>query len=191
MFASDLHEEYIAAKQDVNILFENFSAEEFDAEKQGSRQEGGRMLSARSRYALRALSHLAEHDFQPRTTEQIAADAGLPLPTLAKILQQLNRAGIVKTQRGSGGGVCLARHPEELSVLEIIEAIEPLDRHAHPPGDPLCPCLNRRLASVQSLIDRVLRETTIAELLPGHDRRDSSTPTPLDRLLTRIATLTK
>ena len=126
------------------------------------------MLSSRSRYALRALSHLAELAPAPQTTDQIAAATGLPPATLSKILQALNQTGIVKTQRGVGGGVELARSPEGLSVQEVVAAVDPTRCVHEVANGAHCHCLQRRLQVVMALADLVLQQTTIAELVSTH-----------------------
>jgi Rrf2 family protein len=147
------------------------------------------MLSLRTRYALRALGELARRWAQPRTTEQVASATGLPVPTLAKTLQLLGHAGIISTHRGAKGGVKLLREPRCISVWEVIEAVEaerPLAFGS--PHEAFCPCLHRRLSAIMALAERVLRETTIAELIPvgpGQSQHHSS----LDRLLEQVRQL--
>ena len=148
------------------------------------------MLSARVRYGIGALSYLARRALEPRTTDQIAAVTGVPSPTLAKILQALSRAGIIRTQRGSRGGVCLARDPREVSVLDVVEAIDTAAyrRFLHP--ETTCPCLHRRLASVRRLVELVLSRTTIAELAGRDMPKEKSTRAPIDQTLDRVLKLT-
>jgi Rrf2 family protein len=57
-------------------------------------------------------------------TAQIAADQGIPATFLAKIISQLSVAGIVHATRGARGGVTLAKSADEISLLEIVEAID-------------------------------------------------------------------
>ena len=56
--------------------------------------------------------------------KDLASDLGIPYPFLAKIFPQLVRAGIVTSIRGRGGGVRFARHPSEVSLADVIRAIE-------------------------------------------------------------------
>ena len=69
------------------------------------------MFSQTVEYALRAAVCLAAKAGEPATTEEVAERTRVPAPYLAKILQGLVRAGLVKSQRGVGGGVTLARDP--------------------------------------------------------------------------------
>ena len=63
-----------------------------------------------------------------RTTEQIHKATLVKKAYLSKILQGLAKRGIVTTQRGIGGGVALAKSPEELTILDVVNAVEPIMR---------------------------------------------------------------
>lgn len=147
------------------------------------------MLSSRSRYALRALSHLAEFSPAPQTTDQIAAATGLPPATLSKILQALNQTGIVKTQRGVGGGVGLARSADGLTVKEVVDAVDPTRCLHEVASGAHCRCLQRRLQVVMALADFVLQETTIAELVSTHPSGNDKSST-IDLLLDNLVRTT-
>jgi Rrf2 family transcriptional regulator, nitric oxide-sensitive transcriptional repressor len=86
------------------------------------------MFSTTVEYALRAAVYLASKYGQSSTTEEVAEHTQVPGAYLAKILQGLSRAGLVRSQRGVGGGVSLAKSPEVLTVLDIINAVEPFRR---------------------------------------------------------------
>jgi Rrf2 family protein len=58
------------------------------------------------------------------STSQIAEEKDIPLSFLAKIIAQLSVAGLLQTMRGARGGVTLARSPEDISLLEVVEAID-------------------------------------------------------------------
>lgn len=59
-----------------------------------------------------------------RSVRDLSADTGIPQPTVGKILKQLARAGVVDSARGAHGGYRLSRRPDEVSVAEVIEAVE-------------------------------------------------------------------
>lgn len=83
-------------------------------------------LNKSTRYALYAAMEMAEADDRvPLTAAQVADRYRIPLAVLAKVLQQLVRAGIAVGTRGAGGGYRLAAPPSELTVLDVIEAFEP------------------------------------------------------------------
>src|SRR5688572_4430494 len=86
------------------------------------------MISQTVEYALRAAVHLADRAPASRTTDQIAAATRVPRPYLSKVLQSLAHAGVVHAQRGVGGGITLAKPPEELTILEVVNAVDPIRR---------------------------------------------------------------
>jgi len=128
------------------------------------------MLSQTVEYALRAVVHLADHAPLARTTEQIAEVTHVPQAYLSKVLQSLNRAGIVRSQRGVGGGVALVKTPVKLTILEVVNAVDPIERiktcplglEAH--GVRLCP-LHRRMDDALAMVETAFRKTTLAEVL--------------------------
>ncbi|MCB0915344.1 MAG: Rrf2 family transcriptional regulator [Actinobacteria bacterium] len=66
---------------------------------------------------------LGEYEFVP--TSRLAEDLAIPAPSVARLLGGLGRAGIIETREGARGGVRLAVSPEEVSLLQIVEAIDP------------------------------------------------------------------
>lgn len=133
------------------------------------------MLSQTVEYALRAAVQLGDAYPEAHTTQQIAAVTKVPPAYLSKVLQSLRNAGIVKSQRGSGGGVRLARTPSEISVLEIVNAVEPIQRIRSCPldlkshGKQLCP-LHRRMDQALEAMEAAFRETTLGEVLADPSR---------------------
>lgn len=81
-------------------------------------------LSARSDYALRAVIELAASSAGHVTADQLARTQSIPAKFLEAILTQLRRAGLVRSQRGPDGGFWLARPPSEISLADIIRAID-------------------------------------------------------------------
>ena len=84
-------------------------------------------LSSTTGYAIKALSCLEDPACNCRTTPGIAKRTGVPRPYLAKIVGSLARRGLVVAKRGIGGGITLARRPEDISLLQIVEAVEGKD----------------------------------------------------------------
>lgn len=79
------------------------------------------MLSQRTRYAIRALLHLADrHGSGPVQLSEIAEAQNIPAKFLTVILSEMRRAGLVATLRGKEGGYWLARPPESISYGEIV-----------------------------------------------------------------------
>ncbi|MBE0409284.1 MAG: Rrf2 family transcriptional regulator [Anaerolineales bacterium] len=82
-------------------------------------------ITRQADYAMRAVLHLAKLGMDRRAaTSQIAEDEHIPPSFLAKIVSQLSVAGLLHTSRGARGGVSLARSPENISLLEVVEAID-------------------------------------------------------------------
>ena len=128
------------------------------------------MISQTAEYALRAISLLAEHHPAPLKTSHIAQAARVPKPYLVKVLQSLARGGIVETRRGIGGGVSLAKELDELTMLDIVNAVDPIQRITKCPiglaahGVELCP-MHSRLDAALEQIETIFRDTTLAEVL--------------------------
>jgi Rrf2 family protein len=104
------------------------------------------------------------------TTDELAGTTQVPKAYLSKVIQALVRAGILQSQRGMGGGVVLARAPEDLTILEVVNAVEPVQRIRTCPlglkthGVRLCP-LHRRLDNALAMVEEAFGGTTLAEVL--------------------------
>lgn len=128
------------------------------------------MFSQTVEYALRAVVYLARHVPQAQTTDQIAEATKVPKAYLSKVLQGLSRSGIVQSQRGIGGGVSLARPAEQLTILEVVNAVDPIHRIRTCPlnlaghGVRLCP-LHRRLDNALAMVEHAFQRSTLAEIL--------------------------
>ena len=89
------------------------------------RDHGAVKVSTRGDYAARALLSLALHgDERPTSVKEIAERTNLPQPYLEQILLSVKGAGLVRSKRGVGGGYLLARPPAEITLGEIIAAVE-------------------------------------------------------------------
>lgn len=75
-------------------------------------------------YAIIVLAQMAREPERLVTAPQLALDSAVPLPTVAKVLKDLAREGVLHSERGVHGGYKLARVPGEITVLEIIRALE-------------------------------------------------------------------
>jgi Rrf2 family protein len=141
---------------DVNILF---------------RPPGEILLFSQTvEYALRAAVHLAAEAPGARTTDQIAEATRVPRAYLSKVLQSLGRAGVVQSQRGLGGGVSLVKPAAEITILDVVNAVEPIQRIRTCPlglaahGVNLCP-LHSRLDRALATVEDALYNSTLAEIL--------------------------
>ncbi len=128
------------------------------------------MISQTAEYALRAVVCLGTYPETPLTTQQIAKVTQVPSSYLSKVLQLLARAEVVRSQRGLHGGFTLARPAGELSILDVVNAVDPVRPIEKCPlglkqhGANLCP-LHRRLNDSITSIEKAFRESTIGDLL--------------------------
>jgi Rrf2 family protein len=128
------------------------------------------LFSQTVEYALRAAVMLADRPDEPQVTGDIAAKTRAPSGYLSKVLQSLGRAGLVKAQRGLGGGWMLTRPPADVTVLEVINAVDPIQRIETCPlglkshGRDLCP-LHRKLDDALALVEKAFASTTLADVV--------------------------
>lgn len=130
-------------------------------------------ISAKSKYAIRALVELADRTAgdpdRPVRLTDVAAAREIPLQFLEQLFSALRRAGVLRSRRGASGGYSFARPPETVTVLEIVNA---LDGAVSPAVCTQGECEHLDgcgAASVwleaKNAVDDVLRRTTIADLL--------------------------
>jgi len=118
-----------------------------------------------------ALKYLAEHPETPALSAKDVADAyGIPAQLLAKILQRLTKAGLLKSSAGMNGGYALARDPRQISAFEVIHAIDgPLFLTSCTKGTKSCDLapgctIKEPLARVNETIIGVLKSISIHDL---------------------------
>jgi len=136
------------------------------------------VISKTAEYALRAAVWLANAPDQPAPADRLAEVTKVPRRYLHKVLQDLVRAELVRSQSGPGGGYSLARRPEKITILDVVSATAPLERIKHCPlGLPshtrLCP-LHKELDRVYASAEEALARVTLDQLL-----RSSSKIIPL------------
>jgi Rrf2 family protein len=128
------------------------------------------MFSQTSEYALRVAVYLASLDGRHATISQIASATRTPEGYLAKVLRSLALAELVRSQRGPQGGSVLARPAKEITVYDVVQAVDPILRIRTCPlgikghGINLCP-LHRRLDQAIAMVEDAFRRTSIAELV--------------------------
>lgn len=139
------------------------------------------MFSQTAEYALRAVTWLAANiDQGPVGVPRIAEATMVPSSYLAKILQSLVKSEIASSKRGIGGGFQLAVEPKKLSVLDVVNAVDPIKRiHSCPlklatHQKRLCP-MHSRLDEAMESVEKALAESMISDLL-----MDNSRPKPLE-----------
>jgi len=145
-------------------------------------------ISKTSGYAVHALGCIENGHGQPCFVRDVAQKTGLKKPYLAKIINQLVHHGFLVGKRGYRGGVSLARPAEQISLLQIVEAMEGAGwRHAclfglqECPSQTLCPA-HRVWQDMQSTLERLLRTTTLAQVIRA-TQPQKSVPRAARRLL--------
>lgn len=136
------------------------------------------MISQTAEYALRAAVVLGGKPDRPLTTQEIARASHVPSGYLSKVLQAMGRAGLVEARRGLRGGYVLSRTLEELTVYDVVNAVDPLKRILQCPlrlsahAGKLC-TLHQKLDDAVAMLETYFRQTTIAALL-----KDTGAPLP-------------
>ena len=127
------------------------------------------MFSRSVEYALRAMVALAARYNDPMTVKEISEATQVPRPYLSKMMNNLARAELVRSRRGLGGGFALARPPNETTLLDIINTVDPMKRTRaclleDERAAARCP-LHRRLDEALEAVDHVLHGTTLAQIV--------------------------
>ena len=129
-------------------------------------------LSRTVSYAVRATLQLARHgSAAPGPCSKLASEGEMPERFLLQILRVLVTHGILKSTRGVEGGYSLSRSPEEISLLEVIEAIDgPLETAGEaPPAEPAGDLQQRLQTALRQVTDtarRQLEAIKLSQLLP-------------------------
>jgi Rrf2 family iron-sulfur cluster assembly transcriptional regulator len=145
-------------------------------------------VTTRTRYAIRALYHLAFHRLgQAAQAKEIAAAQKIPLRFLEQILQDLRRAGLIETRRGPRGGYALARPPAEISMADVLRAVRgPLEEllgveEARGSGAPTDDVPSLVWGEVGERLIDVLQHATLGDFIARAEasgvRRASAPPT--------------
>ena len=146
------------------------------------------MISQTVEYALRAVVLLAYHHGEPKTVQTIAAFTRVPAPYLSKLMQGLVRSRLVLSKRGLGGGFTLSKDPTEITIWDIIDAVDPMERILGCPlgiegHTSLCP-LHKRLDDSIAHVEKSFRATTLAEMIEESGNKaplcQAETVIPLD-----------
>ena len=130
-------------------------------------------ISARAEYAVRALAELASNGGGPLTVADLAAAQDIPARFLQNILQQLRQRSLVLSQRGADGGYRLARPADEISIADILRAIDgplaavrgerPESVHYQGSAEPLSEVWLALRVSMRAVIEHV----SLAQLVDG------------------------
>jgi Rrf2 family protein len=127
------------------------------------------MISQTAEYALRAMVFLAMRK-AAATGQEIAEATKVPQGYLSKIMQQLAKGKLVNSQRGIGGGFILARTAESTSILDVVNAVDPIEKLTACPlgleghGLNLCP-LHKRISEATAAVESAFANSTLSELV--------------------------
>lgn len=145
------------------------------------------MFSHTTEYALRAMVILSSDREKVWTNTELAGLSKVPSDYLAKVLQLLSRSELIHGSRGAKGGYRLVKDPEKITILEVVQAVDPIERIKKCPlgikshGTNLCP-LHRRLDDAAAAIETEFGKASLMELveqgmLPGASK-PCDFPTP-------------
>jgi Rrf2 family protein len=130
-------------------------------------------VSAKADYAVRAAAELAAAEEGPVKGERLAEAQDIPLQVLEHILLELKHHGIVRARRGAKGGYWLARPAEEVTIAEIVRAVEgPIAHVQSTPPEAIeyrgnAEHLQEVWIAVRASLRNVLEEVTLADLVSG------------------------
>lgn len=129
-------------------------------------------LSRLADYGVVLMSHMAESEYEILNAQSMAEETGVPLPTVSKVLFALGRAGLLIVVRGPGGGFKLARNAQDISVAEIVGAVDgPIAlTQCIERGPGTCEverfCRSRRgWQTINDAIRRVFEDVSLADLV--------------------------
>lgn len=128
------------------------------------------MFSTTTEYALRAAVFLSEAGSQNQTSQRVAEATKVPVQYMSKVLQMLAEAGVATSQRGPTGGFALARDASQITLLDVVSAVEPIQRILECPlglpehAEQLCP-LHRVLDDLARITEEHLRSRTLADVM--------------------------
>lgn len=129
-------------------------------------------VTKKAEYGVRAMIILAQKPKKPKTevrfsVREISEKEGIPFDFLEKIISQLERAKLVKGQKGASGGYILAQSPAKISVKKIINALEGFDRISN---CPFCPRKGKCIAKnawlkIDALFGKTLDGIKLSQLV--------------------------
>jgi Rrf2 family nitric oxide-sensitive transcriptional repressor len=132
------------------------------------------MLSQTVEYALRAMASLAFHPDELVATPELAEMTKVPSNYLAKVLQTLAGADLIIGRRGVGGGYRLAKPANEIMLLDVVAAVNPVERITECPlglenhSSHLC-SLHRRVDQAAAAVIEIFGTTSLADVVEGQD----------------------
>lgn len=129
-----------------------------------------KLITRDTDYALRALSFIASKKKNQVTAGQLVRELKIPLPFLRKILQSLNKGGILESRKGLGGGFLLAKSVDKIFVLDLMEIFQgPLHLNECLFKKAACPrihhcCLRNKINNIEKSVFSQLKTISLASL---------------------------
>ena len=132
------------------------------------------MLSKTAEYALRVVACLSREELEAERADALAKKTKVPRRYLNKVLKDLVDAGLVTSRPGPGGGYSLSHSPDDVSILDVVNAVSPLERIRHCPlglqsHTRLCP-LHKELDKAFAAAEEAFAAVTLGQILRSKDR---------------------
>jgi Rrf2 family protein len=132
------------------------------------------MISKTAEYALRAVACMATQDESPLSADALAEQTKVPRRYLTRVLQDLCTAGMVCSRPGPGGGYELILSPRKLTILDVINTVDPIERIKKCPlglktHTKLCPLhaeLDRAYAATEKAFSKVTIQALVESTSP-------------------------
>ncbi|MDX9789654.1 MAG: Rrf2 family transcriptional regulator [Candidatus Kapaibacterium sp.] len=131
-------------------------------------------LSKKAEYAILAMQYLAENPGEKLNAKEIASNLDLSFEFLSKTMQALMKSGLVESQQGVKGGYLLTKEPENINLMEIINATEERIGIVDCLNGDEEECIRNNhcvikdpMLKIQKLIDKIFIETSLQELATG------------------------
>lgn len=132
-----------------------------------------KLITRNTDYAIRALAGIAAGKGKPVSVTALVRDLGIPRPFLRKVLQELNKKGILASSKGIGGGFCLATDPANMRLLDIREVFqgafglnECIFKKRLCPSRSSC-ALRRKITAIEAQVFAELKKITLKDLMLG------------------------
>lgn len=130
-----------------------------------------RLITKNTDYAMRAISYMAGQGNGVHSVSDLSKDLKIPRPFLRKILQILNKNGILRSQKGKGGGFVLGLSPDRIFLIDLIKIFQgPVELSRCVIKRGICPdvrtcMLKRKIESIEQNVVKELKSITLASLL--------------------------
>lgn len=136
-----------------------------------------KLLTRNADYAVRAICCMASKSGRAVTVTELTDDLKMPRPFLRKILQRLNKVGMVRSARGKEGGFRLAKEPYKITLADFIEAFQgPFSINECVFKKKVCPnikkcSLKRKIDEIEDYVEVQLRSVSIGSILRGERKK--------------------